>query len=301
MKNKLSANKKSKLKNRATTLSEIDRPLKFFALALLIVEFLIGILSVNASSDLLSDLLLAGTLMFVLVVMMVVLLLFTIPEWLFPTNTKDALDIIREKKLEKKKKLEEQSSFMNDSLKSLNIHIASNRKANEFQFPTADFENIRSNLEQINAMEIIEKELNPKYELDVDVELTNAQLSFMERKFDESWNIVKNILTKHPKNTEAKFLARSIWFGKGRKSRQNGEIEEAISSYKKSLDYDEDYTPSIFNIACNLNLLGKTSESMDFLSKAITKNPKYKKMAKDDDDFESLISNSDPTFLRLVN
>lgn len=301
MNNQLPIDLKSMIKNRSTTLSEIDKPLKFFALALLIVEVLIGILSVNASAVLMSQLLLAGTSMFVLVVMMVVLLLFTRPEWLVITNSTDALAILREKKLETKNKLKEQSSILLASFNSLNKHIESDKNPEEFKFPFEEFEKIKSNVDQIIAMETVEKELNPKFEVDYTVELKNAQLNYLERKFDESWEIVSNVLTKHPKNTDAKLLARSIWFGKGRQSHRDGKYEEAISNYNKSLEYDKNYVTAVYNIACNLNLLEKTSESMEYLKRCINKNPRYKKMAKEDMDFKSLIDKKDPTFLSLVN
>jgi len=81
---------------KSAVLAQISKPLHFFALALLIVESLIGLLSVNASSNLLQDLLYAGTGMFVLVVLMVVLLMFTKPKVLLAEKPSELVDEINE-------------------------------------------------------------------------------------------------------------------------------------------------------------------------------------------------------------
>lgn len=73
-------------KNKFAAVADVTNPLKFFALALLIVEALIGILSVNASAELLEKILYAAVGMFVLVVMVVVWIAFKIPHVLLATT-----------------------------------------------------------------------------------------------------------------------------------------------------------------------------------------------------------------------
>ena len=72
----------------AAIIGSIKNPLTFFALALLMVEALIDILSVNGSGIILT-LSFLGTGMFVFVVSMVVLLLFKSPEALLAVKVSD--------------------------------------------------------------------------------------------------------------------------------------------------------------------------------------------------------------------
>lgn len=75
------------------TITAVDTPLRFFTLALLIVESIIGILSVQLTQDaprLIMGYL--GTFMFVLVVLMVVWLVFKSPESLLAKRASDLRD-----------------------------------------------------------------------------------------------------------------------------------------------------------------------------------------------------------------
>jgi len=81
-------------------LSQIDAPLKFFALALLIIESFIAVLSIRASPELLFYLLIFGSALFVFVILMVGLILFQRPHILL------LLDLVQHGKAKKVKNLE---------------------------------------------------------------------------------------------------------------------------------------------------------------------------------------------------
>jgi hypothetical protein len=94
-------------KNKFAAIADVTNPLKFFALALLIVEALIGILSVNASAELLEKILYAAVGMFVLVVMVVVWIAFKIPHVLLATTPSELnakIEEIRKEVKETKKR-----------------------------------------------------------------------------------------------------------------------------------------------------------------------------------------------------
>lgn len=82
--------------SRLSTITSITNPLKFFALSLLIVEAMIGILAIKTESD---EMLILGYLavfMFVLVVMMVVLLAFKKPDSLLAKNPAELIHVLEE-------------------------------------------------------------------------------------------------------------------------------------------------------------------------------------------------------------
>ena len=87
----------SKFSERVSTLTAITNPLKFFALALLIVEAIIAILAVQeGSKEIISTLAYLATFMFVLVVMMVVLIVFKAPDVLTATKPAELLKALKE-------------------------------------------------------------------------------------------------------------------------------------------------------------------------------------------------------------
>lgn len=84
-------NDKKSLGSRATTLTSVTNTLKFFALALLIVEAIIGVLAATAEK---TDILTLGymaTFMFIFVVVMVVILAFFRIEALLATTTAELI------------------------------------------------------------------------------------------------------------------------------------------------------------------------------------------------------------------
>ena len=88
---------KIKFSGRVSTITAITNPLKFFALALLIVEAIIAILAIQEiSTELMTTLAYLATFMFVLVVMMVVLIVFKAPDVLTATKPAELLKALRE-------------------------------------------------------------------------------------------------------------------------------------------------------------------------------------------------------------
>lgn len=90
----------SSLSSRVGTITSVNNTLKFFALALLIVEALIGILAVRSDDvELLQSLSLTATGMFVLVVVMVGLLAFYRPRSLLAQKPSDIPEMIKDKEV----------------------------------------------------------------------------------------------------------------------------------------------------------------------------------------------------------
>ena len=90
-------NENPKFSGRVSTLTAITNPLKFFALALLIVEAIIAILAVQENSkEIMATLAYLATFMFVLVVMMVVLIVFKAPDVLTATKPAELLKALKE-------------------------------------------------------------------------------------------------------------------------------------------------------------------------------------------------------------
>ena len=88
---------KPKFSGKVSTLTAITNPLKFFALALLIVEAIIAILAIQeVSTELMTTLAYLATFMFVLVVMMVVLIVFKAPDVLTATKPAELLKALKE-------------------------------------------------------------------------------------------------------------------------------------------------------------------------------------------------------------
>ncbi len=94
----------SSIASRASTIPQITNALKFFALALLIVEGLIAILAFQAPTEAITFAYL-GTIMFVFVVAMVVLLVFKRARETLAVNPEQLTAQVRERE-EKKQDLE---------------------------------------------------------------------------------------------------------------------------------------------------------------------------------------------------
>ena len=78
--------------------------------------------------------------------------------------------------------------------------------------------------------------------------------------------------------------------------------EEALADFNRSLELRPADPNTVYNRACVYSHLHRASESLKDLKEAITRDDKFRKMARDDEDFGNL--RSDPTlgpeFERLV-
>lgn len=103
----------------------------------------------------------------------------------------------------------------------------------------------------------------------------------------------------YDKTIEEKSVFSDAYISKGRALRRLGQLDNAIDILKTILSLDKENTKAYYNLACYYALVGKPKEAEDNLDKAIKLNPeKYKKLALEDPDFESIRTR--PEFRELV-
>jgi len=79
------------------------------------------------------------------------------------------------------------------------------------------------------------------------------------------------------------------------------EYDKAIEDYDKAIEINPKYASAHFNLACVYALKkeeGDKSKMLEYLKKAIKLDDKYKKDAKEDEDFKKYLKN--PDFKKLV-
>ena len=79
---------------------------------------------------------------------------------------------------------------------------------------------------------------------------------------------------------------------------EQGRHKEVEKIYHDILEFNQDDAGIYFNLACLYGLQLKISESIKYLKRAIDKDPKYKEMARTDNDFD-LIRDT-PKFQELL-
>ncbi len=74
--------------------------------------------------------------------------------------------------------------------------------------------------------------------------------------------------------------------------------DEALADHNRALEIKPDYASPLYNLACLFSLQGNVDEAFSYLEKAISKDKKYKEMAKKDKDFDNI--RDDPRFKKLI-
>lgn len=75
--------------------------------------------------------------------------------------------------------------------------------------------------------------------------------------------------------------------------------KRAVEEFKKALDIDPNYDKALYNLSRLYSLLKKKKKALENLEKVINLDSRYKKIAKDDKDFEEL--KNDKTFKKLIS
>ncbi len=83
---------------------------------------------------------------------------------------------------------------------------------------------------------------------------------------------------------------------------QLNRYEEALTDFNRSLELRPDHPNTLYNRACTLSLVGQVPEALEQLKEAISRDPKNRADAREDEDFANLRSDAKlgPEFERLV-
>jgi tetratricopeptide (TPR) repeat protein len=77
-----------------------------------------------------------------------------------------------------------------------------------------------------------------------------------------------------------------------------GRYDEAFTDFNLSLKLRPDNADTFYNMACTYSLMVRTSDAINYLKQAISKDKKYIDMAKTDKDFDNI--RNDPRFQKLI-
>lgn len=296
-------------------LAQIGKPLQFFALALLIVETLIAMLSIQASSELLQNLLVAGTGMFVLVVLMVVLIIFKKPKVLLAQSPAELLEDLT--KLNETEKQVRQVQYDDIRVRK----IFESRKIDPEQklsLPSDVEKKLESLIKKQESLQKSIKESMEGYVVNINGLMRNASFYYYSKKYKKAIELYDTVLKEDQHNM-------ITIFNKGLALNDYGKHEEAIKCYDHALAIDPKYVyalinkgttlstlgrhgeaikcyddvlatdpnsaRALYNKSCVYSLMGNIDKSLEFLKKAITLDSKYKELAKDDEDFQNIRKN----------
>jgi tetratricopeptide (TPR) repeat protein len=104
---------------------------------------------------------------------------------------------------------------------------------------------------------------------------------------------LEEAIASYDKALEIKPDKHEAWNNRGYALRNLGRLEEAIASYDKALEIKPDLHEAFYNKACSYALHNEVDLSIQHLQQAINLNPdKYREMAKNDSDFDSVRSHT---------
>lgn len=152
-----------------------------------------------------------------------------------------------------------------------------------------------------------------------------AELHFNLKEYDRSLQTLEKLLDAFPENARGWFqkgltldhlsrteLARGAyenalnlnpefggaWNNLGYDYYLLKDYKSAVDCYTKAIEIKNDFAAAWYNRSCSFSLKGQRAESLNDLAVAIKLNGRYKTMAPDDPDYESL--KSDPDFQMLT-
>ena len=93
-----------------------------------------------------------------------------------------------------------------------------------------------------------------------------------------------------------------ILYNRGVTLRHLQRYDEAVVDYSRSLELRPDDPGALYNRACVYSLTSQLKESLNDLKEAVSRDPKHRKMAREDEDFDNLRADPKlgPEFERLV-
>ena len=74
--------------------------------------------------------------------------------------------------------------------------------------------------------------------------------------------------------------------------------KEALADFNRSLELRPDHLDTLYDLACLFSLWNKPDDAITYLEKAIKANDKYRKMAREDKDFDNI--RADPRFKKII-
>jgi len=87
--------------------------------------------------------------------------------------------------------------------------------------------------------------------------------------------------------------AYTTWDYKGTILQKIGRFDEALIAYEKSLAVRPENPSALYNLACFYSIKEDNKKMLDYLERAIAKDPKFKEQAKEDMDFEKFLNDKD--------
>ncbi|MGK7933909.1 MAG: tetratricopeptide repeat protein [Microcystaceae cyanobacterium] len=109
---------------------------------------------------------------------------------------------------------------------------------------------------------------------------------FTPQQRQEKLAEIKAYLTDDPNLDSSQ--AALLWFEKGLILHSCNELEEAILSYDKAIEFKPDYHEAYYNKACVYALQNNVTLAVENLQRAINLNGKCREMANNDSDFDSI-------------
>jgi tetratricopeptide (TPR) repeat protein len=110
-------------------------------------------------------------------------------------------------------------------------------------------------------------------------------------RFEDGEKAYELILTEDPGNVAA-------WVGLGWCRKRNGRLDLAMASMEDLLRHRPGETIGLYNLACYCVLGGERERALDLLRQAVTSDPSYRLLAREEEDFDSV--RNDPAFRELI-
>jgi tetratricopeptide (TPR) repeat protein len=126
------------------------------------------------------------------------------------------------------------------------------------------------------------------------------KFNYQQRVADRSIRSeLEEAIASYDRALEFKQDSHEAWYNRGFALVNLGRLEEAIASYREALNIRSQDASSFYNLACVYALQSNVDNSITHLQQAIDLEPdKYIDLARQDKDFSSL--QNDPRFIELV-
>lgn len=111
-------------------------------------------------------------------------------------------------------------------------------------------------------------------------------------RYQEALESIEKSINLNPNNYE-------LWVNKGIFLQKIGRYDDAFIAYEKSLEIKPEAPSTLFNLACLFSIKNDKEQMLDYLKRAIVKDPIFKAKAKIDEDFEKFLDDGD--FKKLLD
>ena len=101
---------------------------------------------------------------------------------------------------------------------------------------------------------------------------------------------LRRVATASPENVH-------VWLAMGWCHKRTGRIDRAIESLETALDVEPAKALLHFNLACYWSLAGNKEHALEYLSRALTLDPDYRRLLDEEADFDPI--RLDPEFRAL--